>query len=146
VFRHFSDMETLYAAMNARVRAEVEPSLAAGPPDAKLEQRARALVAHRCGLYERIRNYRRADETVRWSSPTLQANYDRFVRDQRHELLRWLPELAEADGEGIDALEAATSIELWERLRGPQKLSARRTRATIERAVLALLRDVVQPG
>ena len=44
VFRHFSEMETLYRAMDARLEAEARPLLGAGERGGSLDERVSALV------------------------------------------------------------------------------------------------------
>jgi AcrR family transcriptional regulator len=139
VFRHFRDMESLYAALDARVRSEVEPIAAAGEPSGPLAARARALVQRRARLYEHIAPYKRAANVHRLRSPFLNAQHGALVRVLREQLLRWLPELAAAPRAVADAIELAASFEAWERLRGDQRLSAARAHAAVEAAVLALL-------
>src|SRR5262245_8040613 len=51
VFRHFDDMESLYAAMNARLRAEVLPLLRDETVTGTLRTRALALVERRVRLF-----------------------------------------------------------------------------------------------
>ena len=62
------------------------------------------------------------------------------MRELRADLLRSLPELADAPAEALDAIDLITSFEAWDRLRADQRLSRERAEATLERALLALLR------
>jgi AcrR family transcriptional regulator len=140
VFRHFEDMDTLFAEMDARLRSEAEPLLRAGPPAGSLERRARALAGQRAALFERIAPYKRAGNLQRATSAYLQAAHRSLVRELRADLRRWLPELAGAPADVADALELVSSYEAWERLRVEQRLSAPRARAALERSLLALAR------
>ena len=140
VFRHFEDMDTLYAEMDARLRSEAEPLLRAAPPDGSLERRGRALAAQRAALFERIAPYKRAGNLARASSRYLQATHRGLVRELRADLRRWLPEVAKAPQAIAEALELVTSFEAWDRLRVEQSLSESRARAALEDGVLALLR------
>ena len=144
VFRHFSDMETLYAAMDARVRAEVTPLFETAPPEGDLRRRARALVAHRVSLYERIAPWKRSGNAHRWRSPFLRERHGAFVRQLRADLARWLPELERAPEPLAHALELATSFEAWDRLRGEQRLSRERAQDALAHVVLALV-DGLRP-
>jgi AcrR family transcriptional regulator len=139
VFRHFRDMDTLHAAMGARLRAEVSPLLVADAPAGSLAARGRALVARRVRLYERIAPYKRAANVQRSRSAFLSSRHAALVTELSTNLLRWLPELAKAPDEERDAIELATSFEAWDRLRTDQHLSRERAQAAIERTVLALL-------
>jgi len=67
-----------------------------------------------------------------------------MVRQLRADLLAWLPELESADADLVEALDLAASFEAWDRLRCEQRLGRLRARAAMERAVLALLRDLAR--
>lgn len=139
VFRHFRDMESLYAALDGRLRAEVEPIVAAGEPSGGLAARARGMVQRRAKLFERVAPYKRAANLNRRRSPFLEKSHAQLVVVLREHLLRWLPELAEAPHAVFDAIELATSFEAWDRLRGDQTLSAARAQAAVEATVAGLL-------
>src|SRR5215470_566403 len=59
VFRRFSDMESLFAEMGARVQTDALPLLFEAPPCGNLDERARGLVARRITFFERIAPYKR---------------------------------------------------------------------------------------
>jgi AcrR family transcriptional regulator len=139
VFRHFRDMESLYVALDARVRAEVAPLVAGAAESGAAALRARALVHRRAQLFERIAPYKRAANLARQRSPHLDAAHRALVRELRGQLARWLPELAEAPRAVRSAIEQATSFEAWDRLRGDQALSAASAEAAVEATVVALL-------
>ncbi len=144
VFRHFTDMEALYATVDARLLDELAPLLAPRPPEGPLEERARALVAHRALLFERIAPYKRSSNLMRWRSRYLTRQHRRLVTELRRSLLQWLTELDDAPLETVEALDQATSYEAWDRLRNDQGLGRARAQRTMERAVLALL-DTIHP-
>jgi AcrR family transcriptional regulator len=144
VFRHFRDMDSLYVEIDARLRAEMQPKLESAQPTGNLEARARDLVAHRSELFELVSPYKRSTELLRWNSEFLTQAHRQAVRDQRADLLRWLPELELAPDELAQSIELVTSFESWDRLRSDQKLGAPRARAAVERTVVALLREL--PG
>lgn len=139
VFRHFTDMESLYAALAARLRREVEPIAGEVEPIGSLATRARRMVERRARLFERIAPYKRAANLHRQRSPFLDAEHEALVLALRTHLLRGLPELRRAPRAVLDALELAISFEAWDRLRRDQGLSPARARAAQEAAVLALL-------
>jgi AcrR family transcriptional regulator len=139
VFRHFNDMESLYAALDGRLRAEVAPIAAAGEPSGAAAERVRGMLQLRVRLFERIAPYKRAANLNRRRSPFLIKTHRQLVAVLREHLLRWLPELAEAPREVFDAIELTTSFEAWDRLRGDQGLSATRAQAAVETSVIALL-------
>jgi AcrR family transcriptional regulator len=139
VFRRFSDMESLFAEMDARLQAEAVPILIGGDPSGSRAERARALVERRVAFFERIAPYKRAGNLKRRRSPYLQSRHAQLVRGLRADLLRWLPELRGAPAALVDALDLATSFEAWDRLRGEQRLASSRARAALETTVTALL-------
>ncbi len=139
VFRHFDDMDTLYAAMDARLRADALPLVREAPAEGTLPERVRALVRLRAQLFERITLYKRSANVQRWRSEFLRTRHARLVRELRAGLLRALPELSRAPAETTDAIELVTSFEAWERLRTDQRLSRERAQATLETTVLVLV-------
>ena len=145
VFRHFSDMESLFAAMDARLVSEVTPLLAEAHTGGGLRARARGLVERRVRLFERLAPYKRSANLVRWRSPFLRARHGALVRTLRADLLRWLPELRSAPTDLLEALDVATSFEAWDRLRSDQRLSRERAQAALERTVQALAGALGKP-
>ncbi|MCG8591051.1 MAG: TetR/AcrR family transcriptional regulator [Proteobacteria bacterium] len=140
VFRHFDDMDSLFAEMNARLEAELLPLADKPVPPGSVEERARALVAQRATLFERLAPYKRSGDLQRWRSPFLQSNHARMVRRMRARLLKVLPELEDAPSAVLEALDQATSFEAWNRLRTDQRLGRDRAAEVMEAAVLALAR------
>lgn len=139
VFRRFSDMESLFAEMDARLQAQALPLLLDGRPEGALRARARVLVRQRVAFFERIAPYKRSGNVKRWRSPFLRDRHALLVRALRGELLRWIPELRRAPVATVDALDLATSFEAWDRLRSEQGLARARAQGAVERIVLALV-------
>ncbi len=142
VFRRFSDMESLFTEMDARLTANALPLLLGGRPSGTVRQRALALVRRRIAFFERIAPYKRAGNVKRRRSPFLRQRHAELVRVLRSELFRWLPELEPGVPALADALELSTSFEAWDRLRTDQRLSRLRAQAVVERIVIALLDQV----
>jgi AcrR family transcriptional regulator len=139
VFRRFSDMESLFAEMSARVQADALPLLADAGRGGDLTARAQALVARRAALFERIAPYKRAANLKRWRSPVLLQCHAQLVGALRADLVQSLPELRNVSADVTDALELVTSFEAWDRLRTEQRLRRDRAQAALERAVLGLV-------
>jgi AcrR family transcriptional regulator len=137
VFRRFSDMESLFSEVDARITTNALPQLLAGTPTGTPRRRALALVRRRIAFFERIAPYKRAGNIKRAHSPFLRQRHAQLVRLLRSELRRSLPEATTAPVAA--ALELATSFEAWDRLRSEQRLSRRRAQAVVEHTVLALL-------
>lgn len=139
VFRHFSDMESLFAAMDERMLAGVELPISRGTPPGTLSKRARDLIAARVEFYEYIAPYKRAGNRRRSTSRFLTSRHRTLVRELRADLMRRLPELAKQPGAVADALDLVLSFEAWDRLRSDSGLSRARAQAAVERAALAVL-------
>jgi AcrR family transcriptional regulator len=139
VFRRFSDMESLFAEMDARLQAEAVPLLLGGRRTGTIGERARTLVRQRCAFFERIGPYKRSGNLKRSRSEFLRGRHAMLVRELRRDLLRWLPELKTRPAELVNALDLATSFEAWDRLRTEQRLSSQRALATMQRMVDALV-------
>lgn len=140
VFRHFSDMESLFGAMNERLTAETAPRFFVDDvQDGALEARIEQLIDRRCELLEHLAPYAAASALQRPHSPFLREQSQRDVRRLRNDLLRWLPELEAAEPAVADAFEMLLSFEAWRRLRVDQRLGLRRARAATEAAIRALL-------
>jgi AcrR family transcriptional regulator len=143
VFRLFSDMDALYATVNARLAAEVAPMLRDGPAEGtSLRERAESLVADRVALFERVGPYMRATNRNRGRSAFLATEYRKLIVRLRERLLRWLPELRGAPPEVVEALDQATSFEAWDRLRADQRLSRPRAQAAMECATQGLVKEL----
>ena len=139
VFRHFVDMDSLYAEIHARVAARAVPFLRRAASGGTLAERARELAARRAQLFEEIAPYKRAGLLQRWRSRFVAQHHADLVRRLRADLLHALPELRGARDDVVDALDVALSFETWDRLRVDQRLGRERAAAALERTVLALL-------
>ncbi len=140
VFRLFSDMDALYATVNARLEFEVGPMLRDDPPEGTaIRGRAESLIAERVALFERVGVYMRFTNRNRDRSAFLASNYRKLTGRLRERLLRWLPELRDAQPALLEALDQATSFEAWDRLRGDQRQSRPRAQAAMAYATQALV-------
>lgn len=142
VFRHFADMENLFAEMDARVQAEAAPILRADPVGGDVAVRVRALVERRIAFFERIAPFKRSGTVQRWRSAFLQRRHASLVRGLRADLLRCLPALRDAPADLVEALDLVLSFEAWDRLRTEQRLGRDRTREALVYAALALLAPI----
>jgi len=145
VFRHFSEMDSLYAALDARLEGEASRLLFGGERRGSLAARARALVRQRVTLFERVAPYKRAANLARQRSRFIQERHQRMQRLLRDDLLAWVPELARAPVDLVEALDLATSFEAWDRLRGDRQLSQKVAGAALERIALALAQALAAP-
>ncbi len=142
VFRHFSDLEHLFAHMGERMRAELAPIVEKEVPKGDMARRVNDVVELRCRVYERLAPYIHAGDIQLWRSPTIRAQRESMRHDLNVELLRWLPEMEHATSDLVDAINMATSFGAWDSLRGLQGLSHARAFGATKRTVLALTREL----
>jgi AcrR family transcriptional regulator len=139
VFRHYSDMEGLFASVDARLRLEAMPLMHEPDLTQSLHDRLRALVRQRARIFDRIAPFKRSADVQRWRSPFIQESQQHFIGELRARLRRWLPELADLSADVQEAVELVLSFEAWDRLRTAQGLGRRRATAVMEHAATTLL-------
>lgn len=144
VFRHFDDLESLYAAALDRHVERLRPLFAAPSANGSLEARVAALVEHRARLYEAMTPVRRVGIRLRDRSEALRQGLEtgrRVLRDQLGDLFadELGPLEAKRRREVLDALEVVSSWESWDQLRTAQGRSVARASAALGRSVGALL-------
>lgn len=144
VFRHFSDMDTLFQTIDDTLRQEAAPLFIEAPRQGSRTERIDGLVARRIEIFTLLGPYMRASAIQRWRSAFLQQAYERSLRIFRRDLQRWLPEVEGADPATVDALELALSFEGWDRLRMTQKLGVRRTENALRRMLVTLLAGIAE--
>lgn len=144
VFRHFSDMDTLFAEVDAMLREQVGSAFLECASEGSLIERATTLVRRRAAVFESLAPYLRATRIYRQRSGYLDHQYTVFVKQQRSLLLAQLPELEQAPRDLADAIEVATSFEVWDRLRADQRLGAARAMEAVERAVCVLVAELAR--
>jgi AcrR family transcriptional regulator len=142
VHNHFADVEELRAEVADR-QWERHAHLAEPPPaDLPLGARIEELVARRSALYEAITPVRRAAMLSVHESPTIARRLARLGRMMRAQLSSlFARELVRAPGETLDALDACTSWDLWERLRTQQRCSVASARRVVALSLHALLSE-----
>lgn len=123
VFRHFSDMESLYATADTKIREQYQGLFAGGNREGTLEERLLHAVEQRALAYDAIRNHLLATKSQLWRSPILREQYARIQGQLRKDLDDWLPELGSLDGEEREMVDSITSFEHWNRLREQQGLN-----------------------
>jgi len=142
VFRHFSDMETLFAAMTELFNEQATPIFEVRPPAGTLAVRLNALIVRRAKFFEQIACREQASRLMRWRSPVLHNTHKQWTRKLRKNMLVWLPETADLNPETLDSLEATLCFAYWEQLRCEQGMSSKRTVASIERTASALISEL----
>ena len=140
VFRHFSDMDSLFVQLHERLYAEMIPLLEK-PEPGTLSQRCQGLVANLATFFERITPFRRSSDLQLWRSPFLKKERQKAATRLRQHLIEWLPELESAPPDVLEACTALASFEAWNRLRVTQELSRNRATKVTQEALLKLLKD-----
>jgi len=139
VFRHFSDMDTLYREMNNSITATVgsivpQPFLAADWRGQVLE-----LVDRRAAGFEKMKPFLLAGQVHRHRSAFLKTAHAQFVGILRNILMAILPKDAARDAVLVEALDMLLSFESWNRLREDQGLSIAKSKRVLKQAIESLL-------
>jgi AcrR family transcriptional regulator len=137
VFRHFKDMESLFAEMSVRLTRHYQAALA---PFASTDWRGQLAesLERRIGVFELLLPYKRAADAHRHRSTTIQNMHATTSQLMRARLRGMLPPQLQDDASAIETLDFLLSIDSWQRLRIEQKLSVDAARAIIEAQVRGL--------
>lgn len=122
-FRHFEDMETLFATIDRQTREATEALFVGGDRNGTLQERILHAVERRAEGFEENSNRVLSTTAQLWRSETLRKNYARYQRGLKKDLEDWLPEIKDLDRSEREAAEAVASFEMWHRLRYHQTLS-----------------------
>ena len=140
VFRQFTDMEGLFAEVQARLQREMVPLIDTTPIAGPLRERARTLVERRALVFERVGPFRRSAAANRRDSAVIRRGHRALDDFHRRQLEATFDDrLRGAAEELIEALDAVTSFTTWDRLRQAQRLTRARAVEVMMQAVLALL-------
>ena len=123
VFRHFSDMETLFGIADQINREKFEGLFAGGDRDGALEERLLHAVEQHALAYESVSNYFLSAKAQLWRFPILREQYTHAQRQIRKDFDRWLPELKSLPEPRREMIDAIASFETWHRLRVQQAQS-----------------------
>jgi len=144
VFRHFDDVESLYAEALAVHSRKIAPLYDFTPPSGELDRRIDALVEHRVVLFESTAPVRRLAERLRSRSPVIAEGLDfsRVVlRAQVEQSFR--PELdlldVPARTQLLDGLEVTSSWYTWDALTRSYGHDRHRTSAIVADTLRAML-------
>lgn len=139
LFRHFSDMDTLYREMAISVVATMG-TIAQQPFEADdWRGQVLELVDRRAAGFEKMKPFLLAGQVHRHRSAFLKTAHARFVGRLRNILTGILPRDAARDAVLVEALDMLLSFESWNRLREDQGLSMAKSRRVLKQAVECLL-------
>jgi AcrR family transcriptional regulator len=127
VFRHFSDMESLFTEADLQSREATEALFIGGDRDGSTQERIQHAVERHAEGYEATWNVILSTHAQRWRYEVLRKNYARYQRGLRKDLDDWLPELKSLPRQQREAVDAIASFEMWHRLREHQGLSKKQS-------------------
>jgi len=127
VFRHFSEMESLYASADSQSRDGYEALFVGGDREGTLDERILHAVERHVSGYEKSKNTILSTQAQLWRYEILRKNYARYQRGLRKDLDDWLPELKSLSRRQREAVDAVASFEMWHRLRYHQGLSKKQS-------------------
>ena len=144
VFRHFDDMDALYAEITRTITERVMPTVLAPYPDQPWRANIGDLVRRRVEVFETTLPFRLAANIKRYQSPFLMGQYSRVVMLERELIVRLLPASVRTDRIGVEALCAALSFHTWRTLRHDQSLSPDEAGAVMGQMVDAVMATIVE--
>jgi AcrR family transcriptional regulator len=138
VFRHFKDMDSLYAEMALRLARHYQDALA---PFESADWRGQLFEAidRRIGIYERLLPFKRAADAHRHESVVIQNSHEATTQLLRARLRSLLPPHFQDDRAAFETLDFLLSVDSWQRLRTEQGLGAGQARDVIETLVKSLV-------
>ena len=140
VFRHFADMETLYAAMTTALSRHYD--LGVLPSSATDWQgRLHEGAERRITTYETLLPFKRAADAHRHMSPAIQEEHNRVLALMRARLVSVLPPEILSQERLVETIDLLLSFDVWQRLRGDQKLPVEQARAIILAEIDRIVRD-----
>ena len=139
VFRHFSDMESLFVTTDSQLRTAYEAIFTGGDRDGTLAERVQHAIARHAAGYEAQKLIILSTHSQMWRSQVLRKNYARSQRGLRKDLDDWLPELRKLPVMRREAVDAAASFETWHRLREHQNLSRKASIAVVVEMLTLLI-------
>ena len=83
VFRHFSDVESVFATLDIEVRKQYQGLFAGGDRNGTLKERLQHAVEQRALAYEASGNYLLTNRAQAWRYPVLREQYIRTQRQLR---------------------------------------------------------------
>ncbi|MFT4520045.1 MAG: AcrR family transcriptional regulator [Halioglobus sp.] len=141
VFRHFNDMESLFATADEQTRDAGEALYLGGDRSGSLQERILHAVQRHADGFEAQRNIILSTSAQLWRFEILRKNYARYQKGLRKDLGNWLPELQHLSELDREAVDAVASFEMWHRLREHQGLSKETSTEIIVSVLSGLVPD-----
>jgi len=141
VHNHFVDVEALRIEVADRQWRRVTPLASFLDVDEPISARVDELVEQRAAIFEAVTPVRRAALLMLPESPAIAAKLAQADRALRRQIDRGFPGLAP---DVLDAVDALTSWDTWNRLRGAQGLSVARAKRVLVRTIGMLIEGQAQ--
>lgn len=143
LFRHFPDMDTLYATLAGDVQRRIADIMDEPFPshvlNADWREQLDLVIQRRAQIYENLLPLYASSTWLRgpYAYSTSEQNY--AFKRRRRRLREILPELISQDKDWFEAIDATLSIDFWMSLRRGQRLSVKRAEQVLKRAVHGLV-------
>ncbi|WP_108811833.1 TetR/AcrR family transcriptional regulator [Sphingorhabdus sp. Alg231-15] len=142
VFRHFDDMDSLYAEIDGILNAKWGSFLTAPYKSGDWQEQLIELIARRAKVNEATYTHRIMTSIARFRSELLMSNYKRLLKFEKDSLNRILPKFVQKDKQRSHAILLATSFDSWRLFRQDEGLSNKRVIATMSQMVSDLAAQI----
>ena len=136
VHNHFADVEALRTEVADRQWQHVAPLASYLDVEEPVDARVQALIEQRAAIFEAVSPVRRAALLQLPESPAIAARLAQADRALRNQINRGLPEIS---ADTLDAVDALTSWDTWNRLRAAQGLSVARAKRVLVSTIQTLI-------
>lgn len=140
VFRHFEEMDSLYAEMGKQVGAQIFPQIFQPYKSSDWRDRFHEAIDRYAIVYEDIMPLRISSRILRHQSEYLKSEHERVLDLEFSRIVTLLPKELRKDDELTYGLDVVMSFDVWRRLRIDRGLSVEEARDTVRRVVDSLIR------
>ncbi|MEM7358161.1 MAG: helix-turn-helix domain-containing protein [Pseudomonadota bacterium] len=139
VFRHFSEMESLFVEADRLLHEQYaeQPHV---QPEGGLAERSQQLVDERARIFETYAPHIRATLVQKWRYKQLAKQYFKLCQDLMNQTLYFLPELQDKAAVKKAAVDFALSFECWDRQRTIEGKSKKAIREAMADTLAMLLK------
>ena len=138
-FRHFADMDTLWAFADDMLISSYEALFEVEDRTGALSARVPRAIDLYGSAFDKLRPIILCTHAQLWRSPKLRENYGWHQKRLRKELELWLPEVAALPRDRREAVHAVASFSMWHRLREFQGLSTKTSAEIVSSLVMDLI-------
>ena len=138
-FRHFADMDTLWAFADDMLISSYEALFEVENRTGALSDRVARAIDLYGSAFDKLRPIILCTHAHLWRSAKLRENYGWHQKRLRKELELWLPEVAALPRDRREAVHAVASFSMWHRLREFQGLSTKTSAEIVSSLVMDLI-------